>query len=99
MRSGVESFVSGWIVHRPTAQTASILFMPAGAPRDELLDLVDDIGDVEVARVDLERVLGRLHPHRVALVAGAQVGGERVGADVGPLGEAALSRIARSAWR
>ena len=28
----VESFVSGWIVHRPTAQTASILFMLAGAP-------------------------------------------------------------------
>ena len=36
------------------------------------------------------RVLGRLHPGAVAVVAGAQVGGERVGADVGTLGLASL---------
>ena len=54
------------------------------------LDPVDDVLDVEVARVDLERVLGGLHPGAVAVVAGAQVGRECVGADVGTLGLAAL---------
>src|SRR5438270_503196 len=52
---------------------------------DELLDPVDDLLRLEVGRVDLDGVRGRLHPFRVALVAQAQVGGERVGADVGTL--------------
>ena len=36
---------------------------------------------------------GRLHPCRVALVAEAQVGGERVGADAGPLGDPPLRAL------
>ena len=36
---------------------------------------------------------GRLHARRVALVAETQVGGERVGADAGPLGDAPLRTL------
>ena len=65
----------------------------------ELLDLRDDVVDVEVGRVDLVRVLGRPHPGGVALVAQAQVGRERVGADLGPLGQPAAARApSRSAF-
>ena len=52
---------------------------------DDLLDPGDDLVDGEVGRVDLDRVLGRPHVDRVPLVAEAQVGGERVGADPRPL--------------
>ena len=58
--------------------------------------LVDDLVDREVRRVDQLGVLGGLHPRGVALVAGAQVGGERVGAELGPLGEAAAGAHLRS---
>ena len=49
----------------------------------------DDVVDLEVRRVDPLGVLGGLHPRGVALVAHPQVGRERVGADLGPLGDAA----------
>ena len=43
----------------------------------------------ELGRVDLDGVRGRLHADVVGLVAQLEVGRERVGADVGPLGLAA----------
>ena len=56
---------------------------------DELLDPRDDVVDRELGRVDLIGVLGR--PHRAASLSSrsAQVGGERVGADLRPLDRAA----------
>src|SRR5512133_1227919 len=57
---------------------------------NELLDPADDILDVELGRVDLHRVGRGHHPLGVALVADAEVGCERVGADLGALGEPAL---------
>src|SRR5213080_511271 len=61
-----------------------------GAFADERLDPVDDVLDLEARGVDLDRVRSRLHACRVALVAEAEVGGERVGADAGPLRDAPL---------
>ena len=49
-----------------------------------------DAVDVELGRVDVDRVHGGLHPRGVALVAKAEVGCERVGADVGALRLAAI---------
>src|SRR5919197_3165546 len=60
----------------------------AGA--DELLDPADDVLDVELRRVDQDRVVRGLHARGVALVAQAQVSRERVGADLGALGEPPL---------
>src|SRR5438874_6353460 len=57
---------------------------------DELLDARDDVLDVELGRVDLNRVLRGHHPLGVALVADAEVGRERVRADLRSLGEPAL---------
>src|SRR6266566_638557 len=56
---------------------------------DELLDPVDDVFDVELGRVDLDRVLRRHHPLGVAMVPYAKVGREGVGADLRALGEPA----------
>src|SRR6476469_3674308 len=57
---------------------------------DQLFDLRDHVLDVEVGGVDLVRVLGWPHARCVALVAQAEVGCERVGANLGPLGQAAI---------
>ena len=53
---------------------------------DQLLDARDDVVDLEVCRVDQLRVLGGLHARPVRRVARPEIGRERVGADVGPLG-------------
>src|SRR5206468_12202294 len=53
-------------------------------------DPVDDVLDVEVARVDHLGVFSRLHAGAVAVVTGAEIGREGVGADVRPLGLAPL---------
>src|SRR5919201_1613275 len=67
---------------------------PTGSCRlafaDELLDPGDDVLDVELRGVDLHRILRRHHPLGVALVAETEVGRQRVGADLRPLGEPAL---------
>src|SRR6266700_4265037 len=57
---------------------------------DELLDPADDVLDVELGRVDLHRVGRGHHSLCVALVADAEVGCERVGPDLGALGEPTL---------
>ena len=56
---------------------------------DEVFDQRDHLVDLELARVDLDRVLGRAHVDGVLLVAQPQVGRERVGADPRPLGRSA----------
>ena len=66
---------------------------------DELLDPRDDLVDLELGRVDLDRVLGGPHVDRVLLVAQPQVGRERVGADPGPLRRAACGPDRSSATR
>jgi hypothetical protein len=76
----------------PTVQTTSSDFTRRRSVRARL-DPVDDVRDLEVRRVDLGRVGRRLHPGRVALVAEAQVGGERVGPDAGPFGDASLCTL------
>ena len=55
---------------------------------DEPLDALDDVVDGEIGGVDLHRVGGGAHVDRVALVAHAQVGRERIGAEPGPVGRA-----------
>src|SRR3990170_3885130 len=62
---------------------------------DQPLDPVDDVVDGEVRRVDRLRVRRRAHLGRVALVAQAQVGGKRLGADLGPLFAAPASTLPR----
>src|SRR5581483_7193490 len=49
---------------------------------DELFDPRDDFFHLQFGRVDLDRVLGRLHAVGIALVASAQVGREGVCADL-----------------
>ena len=74
---------------RPTSQAncVAVHWPRRGEPLlDELLDAIDDVVDLEVGRVDLLRVGRRAHARGVALVADAQVGRERVAADVGALG-------------
>src|SRR5262249_38286393 len=60
---------------------------------DERFDPVDDVLDVETRRVDLDRISCGLHPRRVALVTQPQVGRQGVGADAGPLGDAAFRTL------
>ena len=81
------SLVAPPIVGRPYRQAVSEAHGRGETSRDadELLDLRDDVVDLEVGRVDQLRVRRRLHPSLVRLVAAAEVGGERVGADVGTL--------------
>src|SRR5882672_915862 len=57
------------------------------ARADDPLDAIDDLVGGEVRRVDQLRVLGRLHAGGVALIAGAQVGGERVRGQLGTFGQ------------
>src|SRR5256886_5321271 len=65
---------------------------------NELLDSADDVLDVELGRVDLNRVLRRHHPLGVALVPDPEAGRERVGADLRALGAPALgTRLALGA--
>src|SRR5262249_51819231 len=54
---------------------------------DQLLDPADDVLDVQLGRVDPDRVSRRHHPLRVALIPQSEVSGERVGADLGPFGK------------
>src|SRR5581483_9520704 len=48
-------------------------------------DARHDVLDAEIRRVDLVRIRRGLHAIRVRDVALAEIGGERVGADAGPL--------------
>ena len=61
----------------------------------ELFDPRHDVVDLEVGRVDLLRVGGRLHPYGVTLVAQPKIGRERVATDVRALGLAASCARAR----
>ena len=67
---------------------------------DEPLDLVDDLLDGEVRRVDLDRVVGGLHPRGVALRRAARRSVASASAPIS--GRSASRRLARtygSAWR
>src|SRR5439155_21738922 len=79
----------GVTISRPVRQAVSTLPIVASggeARADELLDLPDHLVDLERRRIDLDRIGGGPHPHGVALVALAEVGRERVRADVRALG-------------
>src|SRR5215218_6576558 len=71
----------------PASASATASGRLAGA--DQLFDLADHVLHVELGGVDLNRVLRGLHARRIALVAQAQVGCERVRTDLRPLREAA----------
>jgi hypothetical protein len=58
-----------------------------------LLDPVDNFVDGELGRVYLLRVRRRLHLRGVALVAEAEVGGESLLSDLGPVGRATTSAL------
>src|SRR3954469_11351718 len=63
---------------------------PGASRANERFDLLDDLVDGAVRRVDLLRVRRGLHPLGIARVALLQVSRERVGADPGTVCHAAL---------